>query len=479
MRPFIGRETDLARLRELRRKKSASLVVVTGRRRIGKSRLVEEFSKDFPRFLQFSGLAPDKGIGPRQQRREFIRQLADQCQLPQFESRDWGELFKLLSQQVATGPALILLDEISWMGARDKLFLPKLKVAWDLYFSKNPALILVLCSSISSWVEENVLKSTNFVGRISLELALGELSLPQCNRFWNDETGRISAYEKLKVLGVTGGVPRYLEEIDPQETAEQNIVRLCFRKGAFLYQEFEKLFSDLFRKEAPVYKEILRELAMGEKTYGELSAGLDRRAGGTLSKQLANLVSTGFVHEGRAWSLVDGHELKQAKYRLSDNYSRFYLKYIEPNRAKILKGRYPDQALTFLPAWETVMGLQFENLVLNNTALVFKALNVAAVDVSNDGPYFQKGTDEERGVQIDLLIQDRYNTLYVCEIKFSKDEIDGRVIDSVKEKMGRLKVPRATSMRPVLIHACGVSQAVVQSRFFAGIIPFERFLAGE
>lgn len=478
MRPFVGREIDLGRLRELRRKKTASLAVITGRRRIGKSRLVEEFAKEFPRFLQFSGLAPERGIGARQQRAEFIRQLADQCRLPRFESRDWGELFQVLSRETATGPALILLDEISWMGARDKLFLPKLKIAWDLYFSKNPELIIVLCSSISSWVEENILKSTNFVGRISLELELKELTLPHCSRFWNDEAGRISPYEKLKVLAITGGVPRYLEEIDPQETAEQNILRLCFRDGAFLFEEFEKLFSDLFRKEAPAYKDILRELSTGERTYTELSAGLARKAGGTLSKQVANLVSTGFIQESRPWSLVDGQELKQAKYRLSDNYSRFYLKYIGPNRAKIVKGRYPDQSLTFLPAWETVMGLQFENLVLRNTAGVLQALNIPTVDVVNDGPYFQKSADEGRGVQIDLLIQDRYNTLYICEIRFSKDEIDGRVIDAVKTKMERLKIPRATSIRPVLIHACGVSRAVVESRFFAGIVPFERFLSG-
>lgn len=476
MRPFIGREAEIARLRELRGKKTASLTVITGRRRIGKSRLVDEFGRDFPRFLQFTGLAPEKGIGARQQREEFIRQLGAQCQLPRFESRDWGELLQLLSRETATGPVLVLLDEISWMGARDRLFLPKLKVAWDLYFSKNPALILVLCSSISSWIEENILKSTNFVGRISLELDLKELSLPHCNCFWSDAAGKISAYEKLKILGVTGGVPRYLEEINPHESAEQNISRLCFRKGALLFQEFEQIFSDLFRKEAPAYRNILRELSVGERTYQQLAQSLQRKTGGTLSKQLENLVRTGFIQEGHSWSLADGHTLRQAKYRLSDNYCRFYLKYIEPNKAKIAKGRYPDQALTFLPAWETVMGLQFENLVLNNTQQVIAALNTPAVDVVNDGPYFQKTAGDDRGVQVDLLIQDRYNTLYVCEIKFSKDEIDSRVIDSVARKMERLKIPRATSLRPVLIHAGKVAEAVVQSRFFARIIPFESLL---
>jgi uncharacterized protein len=105
---------------------------------------------------------------------------------------------------------LLFFDEISWMGSKDPTFLGKRKNAWDLQFKKNDRLVFVVCGSASSWIEENLLSSTGFVGRISYRLTLEELPLPDCNRFWPDS---IATYEKFKILSVTGGVPKYLEEI--------------------------------------------------------------------------------------------------------------------------------------------------------------------------------------------------------------------------------------------------------------------------
>ena len=143
------------------------------------------------------------------------------------------------------------------MGSKDPNFLGKLKSAWDQYFKKNDQLILILCGSVSSWIDENILSSTAFVGRISFTLNLEELSLQDCNKFWNKTGAKVSPYEKLKILSVTGGVPRYLEEIDPSQNAEFNIKQLCFKKGGILTTEFEKVFSDLFSSRSKIYKEII------------------------------------------------------------------------------------------------------------------------------------------------------------------------------------------------------------------------------
>lgn len=473
---FIGRKNEMRRLEELKAKDAASLVVITGRRRIGKSRLAREFGREFPLFLEFAGLAPRDGIGAAEQRAEFARLLAEQCNLPRFESRDWGELFRLLARETARDPVLILLDEISWMARGDELFLPQLKNAWDLHFSRNSRLILVLCGSISSWIEKNILSHTGFVGRISLRLVIRDLSLPHCNQFWGAQAKRTSAHDKLKVLAVTGGVPRYLEEIQPQQTAEQNIGRLCFREGAPLFDEFDRIFSDLFDKKAQAYRKIVQQLAKGAKDYQEIARSLDRPPGGTLTQHLDDLVSAGFLQRHRAWSLSDSRALKYLKYRLSDNYSRFYLKYIQPHKEQIVANRYPDRALTFLPGWDSIMALQFENLVLNNSAQVSEALGLSAVDVLNAAPYFQTATQERRGAQVDLLIQERFGSLFVCEIKFTRGELGQEVITAMAGKLENLKVPRSMSLRPVLVHCGDVSEAVVQSRFFAHIVPFERFL---
>ena len=198
---FIGRVHELALLHQLQEKSTASLVVIKGRRRIGKSRLVAEFAKD-QRFYSFSGLPPasKKKVN---QKKAFSAQLQRYFGLG-IQADTWWNLFYFLAEQCKTGPVVILLDEISWMAGRDKDFLGILKTLWDQHFSQNTQLILVLCSSISSWVERNILSSTGFMGRVSLTLHLKELKLSECSQFWGQHV--ISPYEKFKFLAVAGGV---------------------------------------------------------------------------------------------------------------------------------------------------------------------------------------------------------------------------------------------------------------------------------
>ncbi len=101
------------------------------------------------------------------------------------------------------------------MSAKDPLFLGKLKNAWDLEFKQNAELILILCGSVSSWIEENILKSSGFMGRVSLTLFLQELSLFTANQMLHSIGFKGSDYDRFKILSITGGIPRYLEEIQP------------------------------------------------------------------------------------------------------------------------------------------------------------------------------------------------------------------------------------------------------------------------
>ena len=131
---FIGREKELSILRRFLRKNTASLLVVRGRRRIGKSRLIEEFARPF-KFYTFSGIAPTSKTTAQSQRDEFSSQLAKQG-FPHIQVRDWNDLFWLLAEKVKKGKTIILFDEISWMGSEDPDFLGKLKNTWDLHFKK-------------------------------------------------------------------------------------------------------------------------------------------------------------------------------------------------------------------------------------------------------------------------------------------------------------------------------------------------------
>src|SRR5438128_1170721 len=145
---FVGREAEIQELTDLLHKNVASLVIVQGRRRIGKSRLIEEFAKN-QKLYSIAGIAPTKKTTAQMQRDEFTRQLCEQLQIPKFSMNDWGDLFTFLTKHTEKGKVVILLDEISWMGSLDSTFLGKLKNAWDTQFKKNPKLMLVLCGSVS------------------------------------------------------------------------------------------------------------------------------------------------------------------------------------------------------------------------------------------------------------------------------------------------------------------------------------------
>ena len=442
-----------------------------GRRRVGKSRLIKEFGKKY-RFLQFSGLPPMPDTTNQDQLNEFAGQLGAALGIAGIKADDWSALFSLLAQSSTHGKTVILLDEISWMGSKDPNFLGKLKNAWDMYFKNNPQLVLVLCGSVSHWIEKNILTSTGFVGRISLVIALKELSLLESSLFL-DKLGYIgSVYDKFKILSVTGGIPKYIEEIKSNMSAEENIKRLAFRSNGLLFREFNDIFADLFASRSTLYKQIVEYLAKGSAELNDIINDLKLSKNGNVSEYLDILVKAGFLQRDYTWSIKTGIPARLSHFRLSDNYSRFYLKYVDKNRLHIEQGHFDDKSMTTLPRWESVMGLQFENLVLNNRRIVLDALRVYGEDIVSDNPFFQRKTVRTQGCQIDYMIQTKYNSLYVCEVKFSKTSIGISIVDEMKEKLGRLSVPHGFSVVPVLIHVNGVDDAVLDAEYFKGVVDF-------
>jgi len=468
---FFGRETELEQLKSFLKRPIAGIAVCCGRRRIGKSTLIQRAAKGYP-FYEFYGLSPREGISNQDQLGHFSRLLSKHFSIPTVKFGDWQEALDMLATLTKQGPYVIFLDEISWMGAKDKDFPGKLKGVWDTQLKKNSELKLILCGSVSSWIQENILKSKGFFGRVSLTIDLEELPIHQANRFWSTSP-YVSALEKFKILCVTGGIPRYLEEVDPKVDAEKNIKQLVFSAGGLLVNEFDKIFSDLFGKSAGDYQSIVRTLVNQPRNADEIAQILGIELSGNLSHKLTVLKECGFLVRDYVW-----HEKKRieklSKYRLRDNYLRFYLKYIEPRKELIEKKLYQDIDLEDLPDWSSILGLQFENLVLNNLKQVVDKLEISPESLSNASPYFQNPTKTQSGCQIDLLIQTKYTT-YICEVKLCKT-IGTEVIADVLQKIERLKIPKAISIRPVLIYQGELSKQVVKENFFSKVIAFEDLL---
>jgi len=470
---FVGRDYELGILNQFKKRNTAGLIVCRGRRRIGKSTLIQEYGKKFKNFYEFYGLPPRENISNNNQLQHFGELMGACFKIPALRFDNWTDALVTLSELTSNkGRVLILLDEISWIGSGDKDFAGKLKGVWDTKFKKNKKLILVLCGSVTSWIDKNILNDKGFMGRVSLTLTLEELPLSHANQFWK-KYKHISCYEKFKMLSITGGVPRYLEEIIASETAEENIKRMCFSFEGLLYSEFDKIFNDIFNKRSDTFRKIVKILVNGSVEPKDIALKLGKKPTGNLSELLSILVESGFVSRDFVWNLT-GNQSRKSKYRLKDNYLRFYLKYIEPEKDKIQKGLFRNVFLENLKSWDTIMGLQIQNLVLNNLPSVLNELNIAPESVISASPYFQKKTLRSESTQIDLLIDTRY-AVYICEIKYRK-KIDYNVINEMEKKIDRLKNPKKKSVRTVLIYLGELTEGVRKSSAFTHYLPLERFL---
>lgn len=475
MEGFIGRKQELQRLEEMSQIGS-NIIVIRGRRRIGKSRLVQEYAKN-KRFLEFSGLAPEdkegahpQGGDAQAQRDHFANLLVHQLKITPCTFKNWHDAFMFLSHHLTDEPTVIFFDEISWMAEGDPRFVAKLKVWWDTVLQKHSHIQLILCGSVSTWIEENIIKSTALFGRISLQLTLEELSLSESYMFLKQSGFKGSNYDILKILSVTGGVPWYLKQVNPQLLADENIRNLCFIKGGVLTNEFERIFNDLYKGDSEVYKKIVYALADGMKTLATLREELGYEQGGFLGKYVKNLCVAGFVTQHHLWSFHTQKLGKQSLYRLSDNYLRFYVKYIESNMAQINKGSYTDLSLTNLAGWQTIMGLQVENLLLKNRVLILKAIGLKPEEIVADNPYRQAPTKKHQGCQIDYLIQTHTKNLFICEFKYNTRELGVEIIREVQQKVDRLAGRTGFGIVPVLVHCSGVTSAVYEKMYFYRII---------
>ncbi|MBP5542611.1 MAG: AAA family ATPase [Kiritimatiellae bacterium] len=473
---FVGRKEELEQLTGLWDKRVASLVSCRGRRRVGKSTLIEEFAKrTAERFISIEGLAPRRGMSDKKQRRNFCERLAEQTGMEARDAASWPLAFAILDEALTENVrTVVLLDEISWMGGYDKDFPSYLKAAWDKRLKKHGNLVLVLCGSVSAWIADNILNSTGFVGRNSLDLEIRELPLREAIQMLGSGAARLSSAEKLDLLSVVGGIPRYLEEIRPALTVEENVRRMCFVRQGLLFREFDETFCDVFGKGAVRRREVLETLAGGALTATEIAKLLGRKVNGHLVRTLKELEYSGFVAREANVNAATGGTKRMERFRICDNYTRFYMRFIEPNKKAIASGLFRFTSMEQLAGWETVLGLQFENLVVNHVEDLFGFLGLERSLVLSAAPYVQRGTRRGEGCQIDLLIQTQ-RTVFVVEIKRRK-EIGPDVMDEMARKVGRLKIAEGVSIRTALVYDGRLSPRIEAERGFDFVIPASRIL---
>ena len=474
---FFGREGEIGDLMTLWSKRGGSLVTCRGRRRIGKSTLIEVFArKSKARFIRIEGVRPKPGYSDKTELKTFARELAAQTRAEDSMPDNWLKAFIRLDREINDGErTVVLLDEVSWLGHYDETFADLVKIAWDDYWSKHDRLVVVVCGSVSGWIKEHFVENGAFFGRRSLDIVVKELPLKECVKFWGRAATRVDTREIVDVLSVTGGVPRYLKEIDPGASASENIARLAFRPNSILRVDFDEMFSDVITKLPTLSGKIVRALADRALSVSETAAAIKAGKGGKIGEAMEQLEEAGLVSSDVGKNPETGRASRETRYRLKDNYSRFYLRQIEPKKEIIDSGAYRFVSLEALDGWDAIMGLQFENLVINHYAALIDPLHIGNSLIESAAPYLRRRKgDGGDGLQIDLLIQTKHCN-YVVEIK-RKREIGREVIDEVEQKILKLSTPRGKSARPVLIYDGVLAPIVETDGYFDAVVPFRSLL---
>lgn len=476
---FFGREEILEKLDALIGKRVGSLVTCRGRRRVGKSTVIEQFARrNEARFIKIEGIRPSAKTNNQLELRSFAEQLALQTNAESSIPNNWLAAFKRLDREINDEElTVVLLDEISWMGYYDALFADTIKIAWDNMWKKHNRLIVVLCGSVSSWIKEHIIDNASYVGRRSCDLVVRELPLKECVRFWGNEIERVDLREIVDILSVTGGIPRYLEEVNPRMSAAENLRRMAFSRDGVLRTDFDEMFNDVITNQPTFTSDVLRSLIDGPKTATEIAKELEIEKGGRVTAALQRLVEAGFAMSDRGRNPETGEDLREHRYRLSDNYCRFYLKYIEPVKDVIDRDEYEFGGLQSLENMDAVMGLAFENLIVNNYHALIPFLHLKGSLITSAAPYIRRGSSAARGrkgCQVDLLVQTRRSLCFV-EVK-RRQEISRDIITQMQEKITSVKRPAGMSVSCALVYFGQISPLIAADGYFSALIPFRKLI---
>jgi len=476
---FYGRQEQIEQLNRLLHKQVGSLVTCRGRRRVGKSTLIEHFAKGCgARFLKLEGIKPNAKYTNEHELKAFAEQLSVQTGAESSPPTNWLNAFVRLDREIRDDGrwTVVLLDEIAWFGYYDPMFSDTVRVAWENYWRKHDKLIVVVCGSVSSWIRENIIDNKAFRGRRSLDMVVPELPLSECVKFWGDRAARIDPTEIIDVLSVTGGVPMYLQEIDPTLSADENIRQLAYSPNAVLRVDFDDMFTDVITDQPLFTGRVLRCLVDGPKTVTEIAAALGVEKGGRITDAMERLGEAGLVSPDVGQNPETGAIVRERRYRLRDNYSRYYLKLIEPVKDIIDAGAYRFAALAKLEGWHAIMGLAFENLIVNNVAELLPHLHLGGALVTSAAPYRKGGRKGAKGAgfQIDLLIQTE-GTMCLIEIK-RKRSIEKDVIAEVDAKVKKIARPKGVSVRTALVYDGELSGFVETNGYFDALVPIRSLL---
>lgn len=413
MTTIIGRDQEKKILQELLDAEEAQLIAIYGRRRIGKTFLIHEFFKDKGVFFECAGV-----LGGRmtEQLWNFSQTLSKTFQLDKRipTPKRWREAFEILLDLIEKIPeekkVVLFFDELPWLSTRRSDLMRFLEYFWNQHFSRRKNLIMILCGSAASWMINKVICNRGGLhGRLTKKIHLQPFSLLETERYLKTKEIVLDRKQLVETYMATGGVAKYLGQIEKGLSSAQIIHNLCFSSHGFLKEEFYPLFSSLF-DDSGNHLSIVKCLAKSHKgkTLQELVKATSSTISGHFSQTVKDLETSGFIK----FIPFYGKKKREGLYRLVDEYTLFYLNWME-GKEEFIQFQRSHKFLSWA-------GYAFENICIKHIGQILEGLKLPVVAKSLS--YWDKKTDETKGAQIDLIIDRTDRCLNLIEIKFCEDK---------------------------------------------------------
>ncbi len=413
---LVGRKDEIRRLEQCMREVNAQLIILYGRRRIGKTFLISEFFDGRFDFKLTGAYNENRDV----QLRHFAEELSGHIQERIAPPQDWPAAFRLLRNYLSSLPKnekhVVFFDEMPWLDTQHSGFLPAFEYFWNDYGCSVHNLVFIVCGSASSWMTKHIAQNKGgLFDRQTCSLYLRPFTLSEVEQYLLSRNIRWSRYDITECYMAIGGIPYYLSLLSPEKSLSDNIDTLFFRKRAELWNEFDQLYRTLFSG-SEKYIRIVE--ALSTKHNGLSRKEIAQKTGfpenGKLTEMLNDLVNSDFIRIETTF----GKKKNEANYQLKDYYSWFYFKFIKDYHGRdehFWRNSYHSSAKN---AW---CGLTFEQVCKDHISRIKQKLGISGV-LSEESSWQIKGNEEHGGAQIDLLIDRRDHVINLCEIKYSAEE---------------------------------------------------------
>jgi len=415
MTKLIGREKEIAELKRCLQSDRSEFVIVYGRRRVGKTFLVDEF---FQRKYDFTFVG-GHNLSQAKQLRNFAKAMKTCAHLskkPKYE--DWSEAFDHLEEFLETLPndykKVVFIDEMPWIDTPQSDFVEELENFWNGWAARRQDILLVASGSATSWMVDNLVDNQGGLHcRITSDIYLRPFTLKEVELYLKNKRCAWDRYQIVQTYMIIGGIPFYLSLLDPKASLVQNIDRLFFQRNAVLKLEFDELYNALF-KNADKYIRVVQLLSkhregLTRKQIGE-GADLD---GKILTQVIKNLDRCDFILKYGQY----GNKTKDAIYRLADFYTLFYYQFVEGNTSMDEQWWSRNFNSHSADNWQ---GHTFELVCMLHTDAIKRKLGISGISTTiASWRYVAPVDSDEKGAQIDMLIERSDRTINVCEMKFA------------------------------------------------------------